>query len=67
LYFSRLCFGCANLAKELRRGELRRGNRGKEKESKMDIRIRRGTVTAPRDIPVSQKDTEQLKGRSQAL
>lgn len=40
---------------------MRRGNRGKEKERRIDIRIRRGTVTPPRDIPVSQKDTEQLK------
>ena len=46
---------------------MRRGTRGKEKERRMDIRIRRGTVTAPSGVPVSQKDTEQLKGRSQAL
>lgn len=40
---------------------MRRGIEGKEKERRVDIRIRRGTVTLPRDIPVSQKDTNNSK------
>lgn len=40
---------------------MRRGNRGKEKKGGWTSELEEGTVTPPRDIPVSQKDTEQLK------
>lgn len=45
---------------------MRRGTRGQDRE-RMEIRIPKGTVTAPGDIAASGKETGQLMGRLQGL